>query len=459
MAPEDAISPPKRLQPWQRRRRKTLFWTLILLTPLLVLVMLRIRLNASNDRALAALRAEGLPTSSKELAASYPEVPEGENAATLYLAAQKAMRLLPPDKEDRLPYMAHGPEFEPQEPFSEEIKTGLTEYMNLNTEALALLHEAARKPRSRYPIDFSKGMGLELKHLARLRELTQPLCAEGALAADTGDAPRATQAILALAALSKSLEKEPLLISQLVRLSIQGTAGNLLMRLMCRMSLPEESLTRISDAIQKMHDPNAYLMALSGEQCMGIADFQEGKDSGQYGLQLGPVGAPLRFIGFFELDMSYYLEAFKIILDGARKPFPQAFEANKVMEERLSKMPPILCIRTQMLVPSFMRAGSAFARGEAVLRQMEAALAIERYRRAKNETPEKLDTLVPEFLAAVPADPFDGAPMRYKKEEAGYVIYSVFENRVDDGGVTPPKTGKKRRQDSLDWVFRVVLPK
>ena len=63
------------------------------------------------------------------------------------------------------------------------------------------------------------------------------------------------------------------------------------------------------------------------------------------------------------------------------------------------------------------------------------ALALERYRRAHGGTaPDSLDALVPAFLPAVLVDPFSGKPLVYKKEAAGYLLYSVDVNRVDDGG-------------------------
>jgi len=35
------------------------------------------------------------------------------------------------------------------------------------------------------------------------------------------------------------------------------------------------------------------------------------------------------------------------------------------------------------------------------------------------------DALVPGQLSAVPADPFDGKPLRFKRLTKGYVIYSI----------------------------------
>jgi len=41
---------------------------------------------------------------------------------------------------------------------------------------------------------------------------------------------------------------------------------------------------------------------------------------------------------------------------------------------------------------------------------------------------------VPGYLDRVPLDPFTGKPLMYKVEETGIAVYSVGENRVDDGG-------------------------
>ena len=63
-----------------------------------------------------------------------------------------------------------------------------------------------------------------------------------------------------------------------------------------------------------------------------------------------------------------------------------------------------------------------------------ASLAIERYRLATGRLPEKLGDLVPAYLDAIPQDPFDGKPLRYKKLVKGYVVYSIGEDGEDNGG-------------------------
>jgi hypothetical protein len=73
-------------------------------------------------------------------------------------------------------------------------------------------------------------------------------------------------------------------------------------------------------------------------------------------------------------------------------------------------------------------------KSQAFLRAAATALAVERFRRAKGQWPEKLTDLVPAYLTAVRMDPFDGQPLRFKKQNEGAVIYSVGADGQDDGG-------------------------
>ena len=66
--------------------------------------------------------------------------------------------------------------------------------------------------------------------------------------------------------------------------------------------------------------------------------------------------------------------------------------------------------------------------------RIETALAA--YRTEKNAYPEALDALKPQYLVEVPNDGFSGTPLKYRKTEQGYLLYSVGVNLKDDGGVT-----------------------
>ena len=76
--------------------------------------------------------------------------------------------------------------------------------------------------------------------------------------------------------------------------------------------------------------------------------------------------------------------------------------------------------------------------------------------------PPTLDAVVPEYLDAVPADPYDGKPFRYVPEKA--VVYSVSKDLQDSGGSEKSTTGEayetetQRLVNAEDAVFYIHGP-
>jgi hypothetical protein len=79
-------------------------------------------------------------------------------------------------------------------------------------------------------------------------------------------------------------------------------------------------------------------------------------------------------------------------------------------------------------------AATSDCRSRAILRTTAVAIACERFRRANRRWPASLAEIPKTILAAIPLDPFDGQPLRYKRLEVGAVVYSVGRNLRDDGG-------------------------
>ena len=88
-------------------------------------------------------------------------------------------------------------------------------------------------------------------------------------------------------------------------------------------------------------------------------------------------------------------------------------------------------------------------------------IACQRYERRNGRLPAKLDELAPEFIEAVPKDPFDGQPLRYSAERR--IVWSVGKNLKDDGGSKMYINGggeTDNRRKMLDYVIDIPpLPK
>jgi hypothetical protein len=88
---------------------------------------------------------------------------------------------------------------------------------------------------------------------------------------------------------------------------------------------------------------------------------------------------------------------------------------------------------------------------EARFRCVVPALAAEQFRRANGRWPTTLDELVPMYLAAVPRDPFTSQPLRLARRPDGIVIYSISEDKKDDGGDLPEGQQKGRDTGIRLW--------
>jgi hypothetical protein len=101
-------------------------------------------------------------------------------------------------------------------------------------------------------------------------------------------------------------------------------------------------------------------------------------------------------------------------------------------------------IRSAQWLP---RRFEARLRDEAERATAQAGVALAQYRLAHGSWPERLEALVPEQLAQVPSDPFDGAPLRYRSRADGALVYSIGADLKDDGGAAG------------DVVFTVPAPR
>ena len=75
-----------------------------------------------------------------------------------------------------------------------------------------------------------------------------------------------------------------------------------------------------------------------------------------------------------------------------------------------------------------------WARQEGNLRisALQILMALKCHKRDSGQLPRSLGELVPAHLSAIPADDYDGKPLRYSPEKK--MIYSVGEDLTDDGG-------------------------
>ncbi len=94
--------------------------------------------------------------------------------------------------------------------------------------------------------------------------------------------------------------------------------------------------------------------------------------------------------------------------------------------------------------PWFGRAITLCYRARCDMEAALAMLAIEAFRHRNGRYPERLDDLVSGYLPRLPIDYADHRPLRYRRKDDDYVLYSIGTNGLDDGGRS---SNAKRRRD------------
>ncbi len=121
------------------------------------------------------------------------------------------------------------------------------------------------------------------------------------------------------------------------------------------------------------------------------------------------------------------------LVDNARLPLEEQLDAEEKLNAEIKKQVARTYI-ARLLLPATSKVSEAVRRKVANVRCMLALMAVERYRRQQGAWPKSLAELTPKLLQAVPLDPYDGKPLRYKAVPDGVIVYSIGPDRTDNGG-------------------------
>ena len=447
----------------QEPRRKWKFLQILVLLLVFIIagfvgfrLVLRSKLNARLD----AIRAAGYPATCAELDAWYAIPESAENAAEVFMDSishynkwkeDERKKLLPIVGEAKLPMRT--------EPLTEETKALVVQYLADNQQALELLHKGAAMEHSRYPIDLSKGFEAQMPALSYIRDGARLLELEAILHAENGKPEKVVDSITSTFGLARSLSKEPILVSQLVRIACQALAVSALEHAINRTEFTEEQLVSFSQMLVNAEDPCAMTRAFVGERCSGLSIFQmpaaqipQVTDGGSSPLAFVAYGL-YKFSGLADMDAAIYLDLMNDYIKAIQLPPHQRREAADAVDSRFEKTSRIHVL-LHLIMPALSRVTSIDVRIAAQLRTAQTGLVIERYRLAAGKLPDTLADLMPTYLDAVPKDPFDGKELRYKKLETGFVVYSIGEDGSDDGGKERPL---KRTRPPAPWDVTFIV--
>jgi hypothetical protein len=426
----------------------------------------RTKLAHRVDSKLQKVKSAGLPTSGHELDQWYAEPTNGQNAALSVNQAAELLSNYPDARSNEVGRINFTDRFQILTNGQTELLRG---YVALNEAALAKLDCSVNPANSRYPIDLSIGVDTPMPHLGKIKllaRLAQLKILAGSSANDPAvDAACATKMVY----LARTLENEPILISQLVRMAVLNMTVHSLEWRLNRSGFDQNGLAFLSQVLADAERSNLVARALVGERAMIIPYFrmsaaealrisrsEDGERGPPQRMLTGKPAAPLRITGFFERDLDFFLGVMQTNIAVAELAPPRSLVAQTAFEEAGSAAARHHYMLSSMLLPGFTHAVTREAECLARIRCARVALAVERFRGSHGYLPEKLADLGSETLGVVTLDPFDGAPLKYKIIPKGFVVYSVDHDGHDDGGRERPQRRKAGDATTYDITFTVA---
>ncbi len=447
-----------------KAKRRFRFWHIggvVLLLAILTFVIFRLAGRAKLQGRLDAMRAAGWPVTLVELDAWYEAPPYGENAADYIIEALAYLQKPDPDQKGQIPWLGNAKMAARTEPFDAETAVIVTQLLQDNQDAIAFLQEAATRERSRYPVDLTKGHATLLPHLSDLRSAVQLLCLKAMLHSEQGQQDLATGALICAFKVANSQAAEPVLISQMVRHGGQTTALVSLERIVNQVALEQEHLVHLRRTLMTAYDPDAMARAFAGERCMVVLMLRDPRATG---MELPPIFAHegpsllqiygAQALGLVDRCLVQYIDDIDDLIAALRLPAHERQQAAGDLERRgqeFREAHPAL----SYFIPSLHRFVLTDLAHMTRMRVAGVAIAVEQYRLAGNTLPEQLADLVPTFAPEVPLDPYDGRPLRYRRLEQGYVVYSIGKDLTDDGGKERVKKRRGKEEPPYDITFIV----
>lgn len=344
--------------------------------------------------------------------------------------------------------------------------------------ALEALQAASKRPSARYPINYTMNdpLGILLPHLTKLRSVGRhlQLRTSAQLALDEHAAAHAD--VLLNLRLADSVKNEPVLISYLVRVACFQVAVHSVWEGLAERRWTEEELRTFQTALAQQNFVGDLKESLDGERAFGLlaidlmargvysASLTTGANPDERNIE-GNAAVFLQHLvprGWFQMEQYQYARLFEKQAEGvmdvsARRIFPDRLKTNladldrEMQESAGLKAVGRHRVLARLLLPALGKTWNRAAIAQTAANQAVLGCALERYRLAHGSFPEKLESLVPAYLAVLPVEVMTGENYKYKlKADGTFLLYSVGWDQKDDGGVP----GKELfDQKSGDWVW------
>ena len=332
----------------------------------------------------------------------------------------------------------------------QECEAEIREHLAKHQDALEKLRTAARLPACFFERSYHKGaLLLDLSEMDPLLSGMRLLGFSAQRSIAEGNFPAAIQDIDTIYRLAEHVADHAPIIPVLIAVTIQDLGDRAVLKLLNDQSITANIL-KLLDTNPRPSFASAYQHAMLMEEPLIVITICSVLDpvTGDF---LQALSAPNRpdaqrrmnpsqsLFRMFLADgeISFYRKAIHRIQSlTSQPPYEAREEMDQFMEETVySKR---LGILSALLLPAIVPLHESMYKADVQSDLLRIAVAARRYQLSRNqlspnqlsqgELPTTLDQLVPEWIDAIPIDPFDGKPLKLQQDENSWTVYSIVRD-------------------------------
>lgn len=310
------------------------------------------------------------------------------------------------------------------------------EFLSQYSPSLQAIFTAAQQSgECRYPFKFGQFGVVDANDSQGIRTIIRLLALHAHVKAIRSQNEEAIASLAAMFAASDTLSQQLSIVEHLIRLATLGSAMSQTEFLLNEAQMSDDELARLAHQVEASDIQGSFTRALIGERARGYLAFQQ---------QTGAWRSAdcLKYLEMLKGTIAFSAESLPDGRNHMRGMLDQFEAQERAAAASLARNNHVLTAQT---LPSLTSAFDAYCKATAYQRALVAAIAAERYRLKTGQFPSQLTDLVPDYLPAVPIDPFDGQPLRLRLADDEILIYSIGLDGKDDGASNPP--GNSREPD------------
>ena len=440
------------------RLKKVLTWIGISLVAIIAVGLItRAVFNYSSGKKLEKFlelrKSEGIPLSVKDIET---ECDPRNNAALEWKMAEGTLSI--EGKQRAILGQAIDDLFY-KKPWETETKDQIRELITKNQEALRFFLEASTKPCFKYEEQWD-ALGYEprTKTFVQMIQGTRLLGVDAVIKAEDGNVEEAINQCLAARKFFHLYLQEPFLINYLLGMACTKLVASCLNNIVSDRDVDTETLQKILYEWDSSPWREGLVWALESERIMQLESSLLYL-KGEYDLELGRARDIFYwfFRPIFKNEIIWTTGVYDRLVEAAKMPYYASRDSKKI--EKIINSTPWYYQMAGLLIPNVTVTLFKRATLDAMYDTGRIGIACKIYKNLNGDFPDDLAELSPDILEKIPVDPFTGDPFIYKKQESGFIVYSVGNNLRDEGGRgTWQIVSLNMEKDDWAWKEEAVQP-